>query len=324
MQRTAMAIASCLLLACGAPGDADPVSGSHATSALTPDAVEPGTGSTAWDRDSVRASSAAKVSVCHRAGGRWVPLTLPEAAVKSHVGNHGDFVYDVSEGQCCSDADCGGLSCRLSVGLDGESLIGMCPRAGGGMIDPKAALLAMGIFGSASGFAVPFTGVLSRDATGLYSLSFTLNGIGAQVRLANFVPSSGTTLAENFSTQVTVTLPPRDVGLITFDPGSWRSYLNLNFSVTPPTLLGVGTVDLINADVAGFTLEITAPDYPVVFVESAGSYGILDNLGPYVHPTSYIGDGSGPAGFYIDLPDGMPTIHSNVLVFREAAYSVSL
>ncbi|WP_242344586.1 hypothetical protein [Anaeromyxobacter terrae] len=314
MQRTAMAIAGCLLLACGAPDVADPVSGSHASSALTLES---------------HAMSAAEVSVCHRAGGRWVPLRLPEAAVKSHVGNHGDFVYDPSAGQCCTDADCGaGLSCRVSVGLDGESLIGMCPRAGsGGMIDPKAVLLAMGIFGTNSGFAVPFTGVLSRDATGLYSLSFTLNGIGAQVRLANFVPSSGTTLAENFSTQVTVTFPPRNVGLITFednDPASWRSYLNLNFSVTPPTLLGVGTVDLINADVAGFTLDITAPDYPVVFVESAGSYSILGIQGVYVQPTSYIGNGSGRAGFYIDLPDGLPTIHSNVLVFREAAYGVQL
>src|SRR5512140_3678279 len=138
MQRTAMAIVGCLLLACGALDDADPMSGSYASSALN---LEP------------HARSAAEVPVCHHAGGRWVPLRLPEAAVKSHVGNHGDFVYDSSAGQCCTDADCGpGLSCRHALGLDGETLVGMCPKAGGGMMtDPRGLLLAMGLFGAVGG-----------------------------------------------------------------------------------------------------------------------------------------------------------------------------
>ena len=41
-----------------------------------------------------------------------------------------------------------------------------------------------------------------------------------------------------------------------------------------------------------------------------------------MQPTSYIGNGSGPAGFYMNLPNG--AIITNVLVFREAVYDVRL
>lgn len=308
MLRTAMAIAGCLLLTCGAVDGADPVSGSLASSSLTL---------------KLHARSAAKVSVCHRAGARWVPLRLPEAAVMRHVGNHGDFVYDASAGQCCTDADCGtGLSCTLSVGLDGESLIGMCPRAGGGDMtdDPRGLLLAVGLFGPYSGAAFPFTGVLSRDATDQYSLSFTLNGIDAQVALAHFVPS-GATLAENSSTPVTVTFPARNSGLITFNDDYGRSYLNL--SVTASSLSGAGNVELDNATVANFNLDITGPDsYPIVSLDSGGLWAILGIRGVYVQPTSYIGDGNGSAGFYMGLSNGAMLVH--VLVFREAVYDVRL
>lgn len=305
MLRTALAIAGYLLLA-WAPDGADPVSGSHASSSLTSE---------------LHATAAPQVSVCHRAGGRWVPLRLPEAAVMSHVANHGDFLYDTSAGQCCTDADCGSGSCRLAVGLGG-GLIGMCPIAGGGMTDPRGLLLAVSLFGSYSGAAFPFTGVLSRDAE-KYFLSFTLNGINAQVTLAHFVPS-GTTLPENSSTPVTVTFPARNSGLlITFDDYVDRSYLN--FSVTASSVSGDGNVDLDNAAVANFKLDMdpTLPEsWPIVFLESGSSYAILDIKGAYVQPTSYIGSGNGNAGFYLDLPNG--SIVTNVLVFREAVYSVRL
>ena len=314
MLRAVMAVAGCLLLACGAPNDADPVSGSHASSALT---SEP------------HARSAAEVSVCHRAGERWVPLSLPEAAVKSHVGNHGDFVYDVSAGQCCTDEDCGaGPSCRLSVGLDGESQIGMCSRAYlPGPTDPKGFLLAMGLFGAVGGITPPITGDLSRDANGQYSLRFALNGILAQVALANFVPSSGTGLELNSLMPVLVTFPARNAGLITFDAASFKSYLNLKFRLTPTEteLFGTATVDLINATVANFTLDVIPSDpeaYPVVFLDSGDSYSVLGIRGVYVQPTSYIGNGSGPAGFYLGFLNGSVT--ANILVFREAVYDVRL
>jgi hypothetical protein len=238
----------------------------------------------------------------------------------SHLGNHGDFVYDVSAGQCCTDADCAaGLSCRLSVGLDGESVIGMCPLAGSGgtITDPAGFLLDAGLFGPDSG--APITGVLSRDATGKYSLSLTLDGIDTQVALASFVPKEAP-LAED-STPVTVTFPPRNAGLITFDEPAQRSYLNLNLSVTAPSLLGTATVDLNNATLANFTIGPTGPDYPVVFLDSGGAYSILDIRGVYVQPTSYIGDGNGNAGLYF-LSNGW--IPANVLVFREAVYDVLL
>lgn len=299
MLRTAMAIAGCLLLALASDG-ADPVSGPHASSSLT-----------------LELQSAAKVSVCHRAGRRWVPTRLPEDVVMSHVGNHGDFVYDTSVGQCCTDADCGsGQSCGLTLGLDGASVIGRCAMAAGSVIDYyKGLLLGAGLFGIAS----PFTGVLSRDATGTYSLSFTINGINAQVALASFVPSE--TLPENSSTPVTIIFPPRNGGLVTFNESVFRSYLNL--SVTSSSLSGDGTVDLDNAVVANFTLDIRGPDsYPVVFLDSGGSYTILDIRGVYVQPTSYIGSGMGNAGFYVGLQNG--SVVANVLVFREAVYDVRL
>lgn len=237
MQRTALPLAACLLLACGAPDESHPTSGAHASSALTPAAIDPGT-ATAQARDSVRARSAAEVSVCHRAGERWVPLSLPEAAVESHVGNHGDFVYDASAGQCCTDEDCGaGRSCRLSAGLDGESLIGMCSNAGqAGPTDPIAFLLAMGLFGAVDGTSPPLAASLIRttdDQGGHYSLRFAVNGIYlVNVALAQFVPSSGTTL-DSSETQVFVTFPQRNAGLITFDAASFKSYLNLNFKFSP-------------------------------------------------------------------------------------------
>jgi hypothetical protein len=299
---------------------------------LTPAAIDPGTGSTAWDGDSVRASSAAEVSVCHRASERWVPLSLPEAAVKSHVGNHGDFVYDVSAGQCCTDEDCGaGPSCRLSVGLDGESQIGMCSRAYlPGPTDPTAFLLAMGLFGAVDGTTPPIAATLSRatdDQGDHYSLRFPVNGILLNVALAKFVPSSGTGLELNSLMPVFVTFPARNAGLITFDAASFKSYLNLKFPLTPTEteLFGTATVDLINATVANFTLDVIPSDpetYPVVFLDSGGSYSVLGIRGVYVQPTSYIGAGNGPAGFYLGLLNG--GITANVLVFREAVYDVRL
>lgn len=326
MQRTAMVIAGCLLLACGVSGDADPVSGSHASSALTPAAIDPGTGSPAQARDSVRARSAAEVSVCHRAGERWVPLSLPEAAVKSHVGNHGDFVYDVSAGECCTDADCGaGLSC--TVGLVAESFFfGMCPTAAGGTInDPVGFLLAMGLFGSANGTTPPLAATLIRDATNnQYSFRFSVNAMSFTVALANFVGSETELGSE---TQVFVTFPARNAGLIKFNEALFVSYLNLNFRLSPTdeVAFATATVNLINATVANFTLDINSSDpetYPVVFLDSGGSYSVLGIRGVYVQPTSYIGNGSGPAGFYLGLLNGSVT--ANVLVFREAVYDVRL
>lgn len=315
MQRTAIAIAGCLLLACGARDDASPVSGPHASSALTLES---------------HARSAAEVSVCHHAGGRWVPLSLPEAAVKSHVGKHGDFVYYVSAGECCTDADCGaGLAC--TVALNGDRFIGMCPRASGGTInDPIGFLLALGLFGSANGITPPLDATLirgSQDTSNQYSLRFTLNGGLAEVPLANWVLKSAEDLSEGSWTPVSVTFPARSAGLTKFDPSTFVSYLNLNIKLYPsdPELLGTGTVNLINASVADFTLEImdTNPEtYPIVFPNSGGSYSILGIRGVYVQPTSYIGDGTGPAGFHVTLPNG--AIITNLLVFREAVYDVRL
>ena len=190
--------------------------------------------------------------------------------------------------------------------------------------DPRRLLLELGLFGASSGTTPPIRGVLIRDATDHYSLSFTLNGSVGQVPLANFVPSSGTDIGGELP-PVTVIFPPRNAGLITFDESAQRSYLNLNFSVTAPSLLGAGTVDLINATVANFSPAITPgnPDaYPIVVRESGESYAILDIRGVYVQPTSYIGDGSGPAGFYTNLLNG--TVIAQVLVFREAVYDVRL
>lgn len=313
MQRTAISLAGCLLLACGALDDVSHSSGSHAASAST---LQP------------NARSAATVSVCHHAGGHWVPLSLPQAAVQSHVGKHEDFVYSVSAGECCTDADCGaGLACTVS--LDGDRFIGMCPTALGGPIDdPVAFLLALGLFGSANGTSPPLAATLSRGsqgATNEYSLLFTLNGTAAQVSLANFVPGSGTTVSENSLTPVSVTFPPRNAGLTRFDGASWRSYLNLDLKlfVNDPTLLGTATVDLINATVADFTLDSINLDLPpVVSLDSGGVYAILGIRGVYVQPTSYIGDGTGRAGFYLNLPNG--SINANILVFREAVYDVRL
>ena len=202
MLRTAMAIAGCLLLTCGAPDDAT-VSGSHASSALT---LGP------------HARSAAEVPVCHRAGGGWVPLSLPEAAVKRHVGKHGDFVYDASAGECCTDADCGaGLPC--TVGPDGDSVIGMCPIARGGTInDPIAFLLAMGIFGSANGTTPPFPAVLIRGSRHQpVLLVFRAERHRCRSSAGKFRAQQRTTLAENSSTPVTVIFPPRNAGLIKYD-----------------------------------------------------------------------------------------------------------
>lgn len=307
MLRTALALAGCVLLTCGAVASADPLRGSLASPSLT---------------SKLHEKSAPKVSVCHHAGRRWVALGLPEAAVTRHVARHGDLVYDASSGECCTNADCGaGLSCRLSVGLDGESVIGLCPRAGGGGTtdDPRGLLLSAGLFGAASGAAVPLPGVLSRDAADQYSLSFTLNGIDAEVVLAHFEPVEST-LPANSSTPVAVEFPARNSGLITYDGHLQRSFLNL--SVEAPSLSGTGDVVLDNAMVAGFSLEISGPDYPVVFPDSGDAWTILGIRGVYVQPTSYLGDGTGSAGFYMGLSNGW--IVANVLVFREAVYDVGL
>lgn len=309
MLRTAMAIAGCLLLA-WVPDGAHPVGGSHASSS--------------WLTPELHARSAENVPVCHRAGARWVPLRLPEAAAVSHVGNHGDFVYDTSAGQCCTDADCGsGRSCGLALGLDGVSVIGKCAMAGSSITDYyNGLLLGASLFG---GVPVPLSGGLSRDAAGNYSLSFTINGIIGQVALANFVPKD-TIVPENSLTPVFIRFPARNGGLITFNAPAFQSYLNLSVATSPEVdapKLGDGIVDLINATVANFTLVITGPDsYPVVFLDSGGAYSILDIRGVYVQPTSYIGNGSGPAGFYLGLLNG--SIVANVLVFREAVYDVRL
>ncbi len=312
MQRTVMTVVGYLLLACGAPNDAGLLNGSDASSALT---LGP------------HATSSAEIPVCHHAGGRWVPLTLPVAAVKSHVGNHGDFVYDVSAGQCCTDEDCGaGRSCRLSVGLDGESQVGMCSRAYlPGATDPVGFLLAVGVFGAAGGITPPIAGTLTRDATtNQYSLRFSVNAMLFTVALANFVGSETELGSE---TQVFVTFPARNAGLIKFNEALFISYLNLNFRLSPTDELAfaTATVNLINATVANFTLDINSSDpetYPVVFLDSGGSYSVLGIRGVYVQPTSYIGNGSGPAGFYLGLLNGSVT--ANVLVFREAVYDVRL
>ncbi len=209
-------------------------------------------------------------------------------------------------------------------GDDDHTNGGSPPSATASGPDSRGFLLAVGLFGAASGTTPPIPGVLSRDATDHYSLSLTLNGSVAQVPLANFVPSSGTDIGGELP-PVTVIFPPRTVGLITFDESAQRSYLNLNFSVTWPSLWGAGTVDLINATVANFSLDITPgnPDtYPTVFLESRESYAILGIRGVYVQPTSYIGDGNGPAGFYTNLLNG--TVIAQVLVFREAVYDVRL
>ena len=287
-----------------------------ASGCMGPDAGEPGAALAAQGTDSLRAKSAAKVSVCHRAERRWVPLTLPEAAVQSHVSRHGDFVYDTSAGQCCTDADCAaGQPCRLVLGPDGQSLIGVCRVAAGAGPDSRGLLLAVSLFGPASGATFPFTGVLSRDATDNYFLSFTLNGINAQVPLASFILDSGTPFAENSPTPVTVTFPGRNSGLIAFD--GTTNYLNV--TVTASSFSGAGTVNLDNAVVAGFSLD---SPYGVVFLDSGDSYSILGIRGVYVLPTSPIGNGNGNAGFYPGLLNG--SISANVLVFKGAVYDVRL
>lgn len=311
MLRTAMAMAACLLMTCGTVAGAGPGKGSPASSSLTLKSP---------------ANSVPKVAVCHRAGGGWVPLRLFEAGVARHVGKHGDLVYDASAGQCCTDADCAaGLTCTHAVGPDGESVIGTCPIAGGGTTDPRRLLLTMGLFGAGYGSLATMPGFLIRDATNQYFLSFTLDGIASRVSLANFEPSDGTILEENSPTPVTVTFPPRNAGLISYDAPDQRSYMNLDFSVTEDSLLGTGTVDLINAVVANFSLDITPgnPDaYPVVFTDAGEAYSILGIRGVYVQPTSYMGEGNGPAGFYMNLLNG--SVISHVLVFREAVYDVQL
>ena len=201
----------------------------------------------------------------------------------------------------------------------------MCSRAYlPGTTDPVGFLLAMGVFGAVGGITPPIAGTLIRDANGQYSFRFSVNDMLFTVALANFVGSETELGSE---TQVFVTFPARNAGLIKFNEALFISYLNLNFRLSPTdeVAFATATVNLINATVANFTLDINSSDpetYPVVFLDSGGSYSVLGIRGVYVQPTSYIGNGSGPAGFYLGFLNGSVT--ANVLVFREAVYDVSL
>lgn len=179
--------------------------------------------------------------------------------------------------------------------------------------DSRGLLLAVSLFGTASGATLPFTGTLSQDAANHYSLSFAVNGINAQVPLANFLLTSGTPLAENSSTPVTVTFPPRDDGLIT--SSAQTDYLN--FSVTASSFTGAGKVDMDNGTIAGpdpDTLEA------IVFLSSGESYYVTLG-GAYTAPANPLGDSTN-AGLYLGLPNG--SILADVLVFRGDAYAVGL
>lgn len=177
--------------------------------------------------------------------------------------------------------------------------------------DPRGVLLSLGIFGAYSGVTIPFTGVLSQDATNQYSLSFAANGFNVHVALVNFVLTEGTPLAENSSTPVTITFPPRNVGLIT----SIAQTDYLNFSVTASSFTGDGNVDMDNG--------VISADRPlesdmIVSLDSGESYLFTTINGVFVQPYQVLV--SGKCGLYLGLPN--VSILVDVLVWGGAAFSV--
>lgn len=180
----------------------------------------------------------------------------------------------------------------------------------------RGLLLAVGIFGAGSGATIPFTGVLSQDATNHYSLSFAVNGINAQVALANFVLTEGTPLAENSSTPVTVTFPPRDGDLIKIS--AQTDYLN--FSVTASSFTGTGNVDMDNGSI------YADPYYPldadmIVCIDSGGCYLFTTINGVFTTPVDQMLV-SGKCGLYLGLPWGTGLV-VDVLVWGGEALWVS-
>jgi hypothetical protein len=60
-----------------------------------------------------------KVTICHhdQDTDTWHPITISANALDAHA-KHGDFQYDVAQGQCCTNADCG-ASGKCTITVDG-------------------------------------------------------------------------------------------------------------------------------------------------------------------------------------------------------------